>query len=326
VVSDRDHNCGRLDRGRNVPRVGSGNGGEIHATVPQRRGGLPVKPPAFDYLRPATVDEALSMLAASGDDVRVLAGGQSLIPLMNFRVALPDRLVDINFIDGLRYIRSDDGELAIGAGVRQAEAERSTDVIRLLPELAQTLQSVAHLPVRNRGTVVGSIAHADPAAELPALLLALDGSVVARSATGERRIGAAELFEGPLVTTLAPGELIVEARFPTGAASGGHALVEYSRRHADFAVAGSVVALRSQNGTPARAAISLFGVQGTPVRAAAAERILADDPAADARAVAEAAVSELTVLGDIHGGPKYRRRVARACVQRALIQARGEQR
>jgi carbon-monoxide dehydrogenase medium subunit len=287
-----------------------------------------VKPPVFDYLRPATVDEAVSMLADADadDDVRVLAGGQSLIPLMNFRVALPDRLVDINFIDELRYIRSDDGELVIGAGVRQAEAEQSTDVIRLLPELAQTLRSVAHLPVRNRGTVVGSIAHADPAAELPALLLALDGSVVARSAAGERRIAAAELFAGPLVTTLAPGELIIEARFPTGACTGGHALVEYSRRHADFAVAGSVVTLRSQNGTPARAAISLFGVQGTPVRATTAERILTDDPSADARTVAEAAVSELTVLGDIHGGPGYRRRVARACVQRALIQARGEQR
>jgi aerobic carbon-monoxide dehydrogenase medium subunit len=285
-----------------------------------------VKPPAFAYLRPATVDEAVSMLADADDDVRVLAGGQSLIPLMNFRVALPDRLVDINFIDDLRYIRSDEGELVIGAGVRQAEAERSSDVVRLLPELAQTLRSVAHLPVRNRGTVVGSIAHADPAAELPALLLALDGSVVARSTAGERRIVAAELFAGPLVTTLAPGELIVEARFPTGASTGGHALVEYSRRHADFAVAGSVVTLRPQNGTPARAAISLFGVQGTPVRAAAAERILIDDPSADARAVAEAAVSELTVLGDIHGGPGYRRRVAKACVQRALIQARGEQR
>ncbi len=287
-----------------------------------------MKPPAFGYLRPATIDEALSMLADADDDVRVLAGGQSLIPLMNFRVALPDRLVDINFIDELRYIRSDadDRELVIGAGVRQAEAEHSDDVTRLLPELAQTLRSVAHLPVRNRGTVVGSIAHADPAAELPALLLALDGSVVARGATGERRIPAAELFAGPLVTTLAPGELIVEARFPVGASTGGHALVEYTRRHADFAVAGSVVTLRPQNGTAARAAISLFGVGGTPVRAAAAERILADDPSADARAVAEAAVSELAVLGDIHGGPGYRRRVARACVQRALIQARGEQR
>ena len=173
-----------------------------------------MKPPAFDYLRPAAVDEALSMLAGADDGVRVLAGGQSLIPLMNFRVALPDRLVDINFIDELRYIRADGGELAIGAGVRQAEAERSADVVRLLPELVQTLRSVAHLPVRNRGTVVGSIAHADPAAELPALLLALDGSVVARSASGERRIGAAELFAGPLVTTLAPGELIVEGAFP----------------------------------------------------------------------------------------------------------------
>lgn len=283
-----------------------------------------MKPPPFTYHCPRTIDEALALLAAGGDsDIRVLAGGQSLIPLMNFRVALPDQLVDINFVDELDYIREDEGCLAIGAAVRLATAEHSPDVARLAPLLGEALRSVAHPPVRNRGTVVGSIAHADPAAELPALLLALDGDVVLRSTTGERRVAAADFFESPLVTAIQPGELVVEARFPVSRGQSGYALVEFTRRHADFAVAGSVVALEPANGSPGHAAIALFGITGTPVRADGAEAMLAADENAEARQVADAAVGELKILGDIHGRPEYRRRVARACVRRALERARG---
>jgi aerobic carbon-monoxide dehydrogenase medium subunit len=283
-----------------------------------------MKPPPFTYHRPTTTDEALAMLADAGDsDTRILAGGQSLIPLMNFRVALPDELIDINFIDELDYIREDEGCLAVGAAVRLSTAERSADVACLAPLVSEGLRSVAHPPVRNRGTVVGSLAHADPAAELPALLLALDGEVVLRSSTGERRVAAGDFFEQPLVTSIEPGELVVEARFPVSDGRSGHALVEFTRRHADFAVAGGVVALRPENGAPRQAAIALFGIAGTALRAGAAEAMLADDEGADAREVADAAVGEIRILGDIHGGPEYRRRVARACVERALVRARG---
>jgi CO/xanthine dehydrogenase FAD-binding subunit len=276
-----------------------------------------VKPAPFTYHRATSAREAVDMLASNAEDASVLAGGQSLVPLMNFRVAQPAHLVDINYVDELDYIRLDDGFLAIGARTRQAAVERSEDVARVAPLLTEAMRSVAHPPVRHRGTVVGSIAHADPAAELPAVLLALDGEVVILGAGGERRVAAADFFTGPLMTAKAPGELVAEVRVPAANGSGaaGHALVEFSRRHADFAVAGAAVS---------GSAIALFGVADTPVRAAKAEAMLADDGGADAAGVAAAAVEELDPASDVHGGSAYRRRVARACVERALRRARGE--
>jgi carbon-monoxide dehydrogenase medium subunit len=258
------------------------------------------------------------MLASVGEDASVLAGGQSLVPLMNFRVAQPAHLVDINFVDELDYIRVDDGALAIGARTRMSAVERSSDAARAAPLLCEALGSVAHAPIRHRGTVVGSIAHADPAAELPAVLLALDGEVVLRGAGGERRVAAADFFTGALMTARVPGELVTEVRVPAsdGNGVGGHALVEFSRRHADFAVAGAAVAHGGR-------AIALFGVADTPVRAAAAERAVADDAGAAAGDVAAAATESLRPSADVHGGAEYRRRVARACVERALARARG---
>ena len=274
-----------------------------------------MKPAPFTYHRATSTREAVDMLA-SADDASVLAGGQSLVPLMNFRVAQPAHLVDINYVDELDYIRVDGGWLAIGARTRQAAVERSADVARAAPLLSEAMRSVAHPPVRHRGTVVGSIAHADPAAELPAVLLALDGEVVLRGAAGERTVAAAEFFTGPLMTAKAPGELVTEVRVPAANGNGGgHALVEFSRRHADFAVAGAAVA---------GDAIALFGVADTPVRAADAERLLAGDGGGDPGAVAAAATEGLTPREDVHGGAAYRRRVARACVERALRRARGD--
>ena len=276
-----------------------------------------MKPAPFTYHRATSAREAVDMLASAPEDSSVLAGGQSLVPLMNFRVAQPAHLVDINYVDELDYIRVDGGWLAIGARTRQAAVERSADVARAAPLMAEAMRSVAHPPVRHRGTVVGSIAHGDPAAELPAVLLALDGEVVIRGYAGERRVAAADFFTGPLMTAKAAGELVTEVRVPAanGNGSAPHALVEFSRRHADFAVAGAAVA---------GGAVALFGVADTPVRAPRAEELLAADRAAAAEDVAAAATDDLQPASDVHGGAAYRRRVARACVERALRRARGE--
>jgi aerobic carbon-monoxide dehydrogenase medium subunit len=278
-----------------------------------------LKPAPFIYHRPGSTPEALSMLAADPQDTSVLAGGQSLIPMMNFRVALPGNLVDINFLDELDYIRLDDGWLAIGARVRQSTAERSELAAREAPLLTEALQFVAHPPVRHRGTVVGSIAHADPAAELPAVLRALDGEVVIRGELGERRVPASELFEGPLTTAVAPGEMITEVRVPARSPAGG-AVVEISRRVADFAIAGAAVSLWADGAQPA--AIALFGVGPIPVRAQAAERLLSESYGAPTSEVGAAAMSELSPSGDIHGSAEYRLSVAGVCVERALVRAR----
>jgi carbon-monoxide dehydrogenase medium subunit len=273
-----------------------------------------MKPAPFTYHRATTAREAVDMLGATGDDVSVLAGGQSLVPLMNFRVAQPAHLVDINFVDELDYIRVDDGWLAIGARTRQAALERSADVAKAAPLLSEAIRSVAHPPVRHRGTVVGSIVHADPAAELPACVLALDGELVLSGPGGARRVPAREFFTGPLMTAKETGELVTEVRVPASDGDGGgHALVEFSRRHADFAVAGAAVA---------GDAIALFGVADTPIRAVAAERLLAAGQSADAADVAAAAIDGLRPGDDVHGGADYRRRVARACVERAVRRAR----
>jgi carbon-monoxide dehydrogenase medium subunit len=273
-----------------------------------------MKPAPFTYHRATTAREAVDMLGAAGDEGSVLAGGQSLVPLMNFRVAQPAHLVDINFVDELDYIRVDDGWLAIGARTRQAALERSEDVAKAAPLLSEAIRSVAHPPVRHRGTVVGSIVHADPAAELPACVLALDGELVLTGPNGERRVPAREFFTGPLMTAKQTGELVTEVRVPANGNGDGHALVEFSRRHADFAVAGAAVA---------GDAIALFGVSDTPVRAASAERLLAEDESATMGDVAVAATDGLRPNDDVHGGSDYRRRVARACVERALERARG---
>ena len=271
-----------------------------------------MKPAPFIYHRATSAMEAVDMLASASGDASVLAGGQSLVPLMNFRVAQPAHLVDINYVDELDYIRVDDGFLAIGARTRQAALERSADVAKAAPLLSEAIRSVAHPPVRHRGTVVGSVVHADPAAELPACLLALDGEVVLQGASGERRVAAREFFTGPLMTAKQTAELATEVRVPVAQnGAGGHALVEFSRRHADFAVAGVAVS---------GDAIALFGVADTPLRAAEAEQRLAGG--GDPGEVAEAATAGLQPNDDVHGDSAYRRRVARACVERAIRRAR----
>ncbi len=233
-----------------------------------------MKPAPFEYAAPASVDEALALL---DDDAKVLAGGQSLVPLLNFRLARPERIVDINGIEELAYIRADeDGTLRIGALARQAELERSQLVAERWPLLTQAVRLVGHPQIRSRGTVCGSVAHADPTAELPVALTALDARFHAHTARGSRTIGAADLFAGPLTTSLEVDELLAEIEVPPLPAGGRCAFREYARTHGDFAVAGAAVVLG-----PGHASVALLGAGWTPLRAPAAERALARGAAAD---------------------------------------------
>jgi CO/xanthine dehydrogenase FAD-binding subunit len=282
-----------------------------------------MKPAPFAYHVPSNLTEALSMLAELGDEGRILAGGQSLVPLMNFRLAQPTNLVDIKRLDELDYIRRDNGVLAIGARARQSALERSQEARAASPLLVEAVSQVAHPPVRHRGTVCGSIAHADPAAELPAALLALDAEVVLSSRQGERLLQIREFFTGPFSTSLQPGELLREVRVPASDQSTGYAFTEVSPRHGDFAVAGAAVLLEVAGGRVKGAAVALCGVGAVPVRAGGAEQALvgASGAAEELAAAAARAVEGLEPSSDLHGGSGYRRRVAQQCVRRALALA-----
>jgi CO/xanthine dehydrogenase FAD-binding subunit len=233
-----------------------------------------VKPAPFEYAAPESLDEALSLL---GEDAKVLAGGQSLVPLLNFRLARPERIVDINRVEELAYMREgDDGSLWIGAGARQAELERSQLVARRWPLLSQAVRYVGHAQIRSRGTVCGSVAHADPTAELPVALTALDARFHVRASGGARILSAAELFAGPLTTTLGADELLVEIEVPPLAPEACSGFREHARTHGDFALAGAAVVR-----APGQAAIALLGAGWTPLRADAAERALAEGAGPD---------------------------------------------
>ena len=285
-----------------------------------------MKPPPFEYDAPATTDEALQLLREHGLDGKVLAGGQSLVPLLNFRLARPSRLIDINGLGELTHVRRQDGRLRVGAVARQSALERSTIVREHWPLLHEAIGWVAHAQIRNRGTVGGSIAHADPAAELPVVLAALEGSVRVRSTRGERTIPWNELFVTHLTTSLDPDELLVEVELPPQPPRTGTAFVEYARRHGDFALGGAGVTLTcDEGGTCRSAAIALLSAAPTPVRAAAAEEALSgrhvDEEAA--REAAAAGVRDIDPTGDIHGSSAYRRRLVEAMVRRAITTAAG---
>lgn len=282
-----------------------------------------MKPARFEYFCPRTVDEAVDLLAQYGDEGKVLAGGQSLVPLMNMRLARPAVIIDINRIDGFGDLRERNGILRFGALTRQRAAERSPVVAERCPLLRDALRLVGHAQIRNRGTLGGSIAHADPAAELTAILSALDGEVTARSARGTRKIAAADLFVTYLTTALDPRELIVEIRIPALSPGAGWSWMEIARRHGDFALAGVGVVLAIRRGTIAEARIALTGVGPTPVRAGAAERLLVGHAPSDPlwTEAAEAVRAAVTPDGDIHASAEYRKHVAGVLTQRALREA-----
>ncbi|WP_448609792.1 FAD binding domain-containing protein [Geodermatophilus sp. URMC 60] len=281
-----------------------------------------MKPPPFEYSAPTSVPEAVALLVAHAEEEpRVLAGGQSLVPLMNFRLAQPGHLVDLRRVVGLDTLRLDGDSLVVGAMVRQATAERSPEVALVAPLLAEALGHVAHPPVRHSGTVVGSIAHADPAAELPAVALALDAEMTAVGPGGERRIAAADFFQGPFTTALEPDEILTEVRFPSF--PGGSAFVEFARTHGNFAIVGVAALVAVVDGRVSRAAVAASGVAPTPVRLSAAEEALAGSSGDDAAVTAaiDAATAGLDPASDVHAGTRTRIDIARVVLREAIHRA-----
>jgi CO/xanthine dehydrogenase FAD-binding subunit len=283
-----------------------------------------VKPPPFQYEEPREVDEALRLLAEHGEDGKVLAGGQSLVPLLNFRLAAPRCLVDVNKLGELGSIRRHDGVLTIGALTRQSRLERSEVAASGWPLLREATRYVAHRQIRNRGTVGGSVAHADPAAELPVALTALGARYRARSLRGERTIESGEMFRTHLTTSLEPDELLVEIEVPPVAAGTGSAFGEFALRHGDFALAGAAVTVTAgPDGVCTAASIVLLAAAPVPLEAPEAARLLVGrrvDKAAAAEA-AEAATRDIEPAGDIHGSTRYRRRLARTICSRVVESA-----
>lgn len=283
-----------------------------------------MKPAPFEYDRPESVEQALELLGEHADDVKVLAGGQSLVPLLNFRLARPARLVDINGLGELTSVRRRDGVLRVGAVTRQALLERSATVAEHWPLLHEALGLVAHPQIRNRGTIGGSVAHADPAAELPVALTALDASVTARSRRGSRSIHTSDLFLTHLTTSLEPDELLTEISVPTQSPASGAAFVEYSRRHGDFGLGGAAVVLTpGADGLCQAASIVLLAAAPTPLRAHEAERVLRERTidADAAREAAACAVRGIAPTGDIHGDTRYRKHLIEGLVRRAVLKA-----
>ena len=283
-----------------------------------------MKPAPFEYHSASSVDEATALLSRLGDEAKIIAGGQSLIPLLAFRLARPAHLVDLNPIDELAKIETADGGLAIGAMVRQRAAERSSLVRERCPLLAAALPHIGHSAIRNRGTIGGSLAHADPAAELPAVALALDAKLIARGTRGERTFAASEFFVGLLTTALRPDECLVQIRIPAWPEGAGCAFEEASRRHGDFAMVGAaaVIALDSA-GNAVDSRIVLTGVGDTPVRAHEAEALLRGAPAGREafETAAERAARDLDPPSELHASRAYRLHVARVLVRRALERA-----
>src|SRR5438034_9093321 len=276
-----------------------------------------MKPAPFDYFSPGTVDEALALLAEHGDEAKPLAGGQSLIPAMNFRLARPAVLVDLNGISALAYVRAESGGVAVGAMTRQRTVERSEVVARPAPLPAEAMPSIAHPQIRNRGTVGGSIAHADPSAELPAVMLAPEARFRAQGSTGERSIPAAEFFKGMLETALAPGELLIEIALPPPPARSGTAFLEVARRHGDYALVGvaGVVTL-DPRGRCQSARIACLSVGDGPVLLIEAGKMLADQSPSEEllRAAADAAATrDIDPPSDIHASRSEERRVGKEC-------------
>ena len=281
-----------------------------------------MKPAPFRYVRPSSVDEAISVLAAEGYGAKPLAGGQSLIPAMNFRLAQPAVLVDLGDLDELRFIRETEGGLVLGAMTTHSAIERSAAVRERAPLLAEAMPWIAHLQIRNRGTVGGSLAHADPASELPAVMLALDARLRLRGPGGDRTVAFCDFCTGLFSTALAPDELVTAVEIPTLPNGTGCAFKEVSRRHGDFALVGVCAVLTlDAGGTCTRASVTLLSVGDGPVCANTAEDLLLGrPPTADAiREAAEAAATrDIDPPADIHASAPYRRQLARVLTTRAL--------
>jgi CO/xanthine dehydrogenase FAD-binding subunit len=284
-----------------------------------------MKPAPFEYHRPQSVDEALSLLANYGGDAKPLAGGQSLIPAMNFRLASPSVLVDLNDLSELAHIGDDRGQLTIGGMTRQRAVERSAVVAERAPLVTETMPYIAHAPIRNRGTIGGSLAHADPAAELPAVMVALNAAIVLTDRQRARTVPAADFFVGLFSTAIESGEILTQVRIPPSPERSGVAFAEISRRHGDFALAGVAVAVNlDRYGRCAGARIALLSVGERPMLAGHARDVLQGErPSSECiRAAAEAAATQdIDPSSDIHASARYRRQLASVLTRRALERA-----
>jgi carbon-monoxide dehydrogenase medium subunit len=279
-----------------------------------------MKLPPVDYEAPRTVSDAVELLTEHQDEASVLAGGQSLIPLLALRLARPAVLIDINGVAELSGVSATDGWVTIGAMTREYVAEESETVTDGVPLLAAALPLIGHEAIRSRGTVGGSLAHSDPAAELPAVACALDAEFVVRGPSGERVIPAAEWFEGYLTTSRRPDELLTEVRFPAAGRGTGVSFQEVARRHGDFAIVGLAASLTLSEGAISDARLAFAGLSDVPVRAGEAEDLLVGErPSAGLfDEAARRATGDVDPPADIHGSADYRKKVAAALVRRAL--------
>jgi CO/xanthine dehydrogenase FAD-binding subunit len=280
-----------------------------------------VKPAPFDYYAPQSLAEALGLLTKFGEAAKPLAGGQSLVPMMNFRLARPAHVVDLNRLRELNYLKTENGELRIGAMTRQRALERSAGVFGGWPLLEQATRHIGHVHIRNRGTVGGSLAHAFPCAELPVAMTALGASFVLRSEHAERVVAAKDFFVDVMTTLLQPGELLVEIRVPQARARSGSSFQEISRRHGDFALAGAAgVVVLQPDGTIGQ--VDLVFAGATPLQSSKTATLIGQRPdTARFKEVASVAATELDCSSDIHASAEYRREASKALARRVLEQA-----
>jgi aerobic carbon-monoxide dehydrogenase medium subunit len=283
-----------------------------------------VKAPPFEYHAPESVDDVLALLRQHGDEAKVLAGGQSLIPLLAMRLARPTQVLDVNLIPSLGEIEDRGDHVAFGAMVRERMAERSALVREKVPLMSEALPLIGHVAIRNRGTIGGSIAHADASAELPAVALATSAEMVVRSTRGDRVLAAEDFFQGHFTTAMVDDEFLVEVRVPTSPASAGWAFQEVARRHGDFALVGvaAMIAI-DDSGSISASRISMMGVADRPLRASGAEASLlgAAPSAENLAAAAQEATADLQPGSDLHGSAAFRRHLAGVTVRRTLTTA-----
>ena len=284
-----------------------------------------MKPATFEYHAPASVGEALATLERYGGEARVLAGGQSLVPMMNFRLATPRAIVDLNRIPELAYIEAEGELVRIGSMTRQRRLEADPLVAAKLPLLREALRWVGHLPTRSRGTIGGSIAHADPSAEIPMVLQVLEGEIVAHGPQGERRVPAQDLFRAALTTSLAPLEILTEVRLPAMPPQAAFAVEEFARRKGDFAIAAVAVMLVRDGERCTKARLATAGVGPASVRLREAEGVLeqkglSEDVVGEA---ADKAAAQVDPVSDLNGSAEYRRHLTGVLTRRAVARAIG---
>ena len=283
-----------------------------------------MKPAPFNYIVPTSIDEALALLEEHAPDARLLAGGQSLVPMMNFRLSQPSHLIDLNCIPDLAFIHDNKDHISIGAMTRERTIEESSLVRSSIPLLYEATRHIAHLPIRSRGTIGGSISNADPAAEYPAALLTLDGEMVVRSKQGKRRIKASDFFKGIMDTAIEPNELLVEIIVPKVPPGTGFAFVEISRRHGDYALAGIAAQMTLSGKTVKNLRLAACGVGPCPIRLNDAEKQIIDDGLTEKsiQSAAKAAALEVDPETDLHATADYRRRLTAVLTRQALLKVK----